>query len=322
MADDAPSVRTGAPRRQGAGSTGTRRGQELRGVVAVVPSIFHDNGADLAAIERVASYLLQGPDGVAALTSLGYASESWALTTRQRAASVAAAVGVAPAGVPVIAGVDGELAMALEAGQMAARAGASHLMVRLPDLETADAAVGHLCKLHDETGLPMVLQDFPGMVARGMDPAELRVLVAEVPALVAVKLEGLDSGPSVTAMADLPVLTIVGMGGSNLPDRLRRGARGCMPGAGTAKVFVRILQRWEDEPVEAEVLYRNLLPLLAYAGQSPDLMIAATKRILVRLGVIESHRTVPGTAAPDELQLAIVDELIEELVGAGLLNSH
>lgn len=298
------------------------RGQELVGVSAVVPTIFSASSPDLRAVAGVVHHLVTGASPVVAVAALGAASETWAVRPEVRPHLLAAIVDAVAGRVPVLVGVsDDHLEQARRTAAVAASSGASHLMVRLPahTQKSSAPSATHLQRLHDESGLPLVLQDLPTVGEQGMAPAAISALVSEVPSLVAVKLEGLDSGFSVSALGGLPVPVIVGWGGINLPDRLRRGATGCMPGAGTAKAFVDIISSWEKDTLAGEALYRRLLPLISYAGQSLDLMIAATKRILVRLGVVENALTVPAGAEPDALQLATLDTLIEELVGADLL---
>ena len=298
--------------------TGSRRGTELAGISAVVPTVFAGTKLDADSGAQVVEHLLGC--GVTALTAMGLASEPWALTRAQRAEQIASVVAAADGRVPVLAGVGGSHYQGVASAVEMARAGVTHLMVLLPpEAIDSDLAFSYLELVHDETGLPLVLQDAPQLTGKGLAVSTIQRLVEDLPALVSVKLEGLDCGPEVSAVSKTPVTVLVGWGGINLPDRLGRGASGCMPGAGTAPTFARILEQWSADQAAARETYEQLLPLLVYASQSLDLMIATTKRILGMLGVIGDVSSVPGKRRPDPMQLRTVSAQIDHLISKGVI---
>ena len=99
-----------------------------------------------------------------------------------------------------------------------------------------------------------------------------------------------------------------GRGGLELPDNLRAGCAGLIPGAEGCGVQARIFELMrsgsEAEADEADRLYADILPLLVFLMQSLDTILCYGKRLLAhRLGLGAVHDRAPALA-PQEFGLA------------------
>jgi 4-hydroxy-tetrahydrodipicolinate synthase len=99
-----------------------------------------------------------------------------------------------------------------------------------------------------------------------------------------------------------------GRGGLELPDNLRAGCAGLIPGAESCDIQVRIFELMRSgnptDEAAAEALYRSILPLLVFLMQSLDNLMCYGKRLLARrAGLGAVHDRAPhGT--PDEFGMA------------------
>jgi 5-dehydro-4-deoxyglucarate dehydratase len=131
------------------GDLAALRGKLAEGVLAFPATPFHaDLSLDVATLERhVADLAAARP---VALVPAGGAGELFSLTAAEHAAVVAATVKNA-AGIPVIAGVGGSVAIAAETARAAERAGADAVLLLPPYLiapgqEGLAAYVSYVCK--------------------------------------------------------------------------------------------------------------------------------------------------------------------------------
>jgi dihydrodipicolinate synthase/N-acetylneuraminate lyase len=87
-----------------------------------------------------------------------------------------------------------------------------------------------------------------------------------------------------------------------------------MPGCdlGPALVMIDRALRAGDAAA-AERLYRAILPLLSYAGQSLDLLLLAAKRLLHRQGILGTDRLRTPSRRLDAEEAASLDALFAEL---------
>ena len=90
-----------------------------------------------------------------------------------------------------------------------------------------------------------------------------------------------------------------GRGGLELTDNLRAGCAGIIPATDTVDRQVRIYARMrtglQADEVEAETLYRNLLPAIVFVMQSLDTLICYGKRLAaLRLDLGPVHDRAPA----------------------------
>src|SRR5690606_2768322 len=95
---------------------------------------------------------------------------------------------------------------------------------------------------------------------------------------------------------------------------LRRGVVGTMPGPAVTWELSQIYQDFREGRVqEAEKRFHALLPFLACAMSSLDLCVEVHKRILVRIGVLETFHLRRPAARMDALSVAELDRLVDQV---------
>ena len=105
-----------------------------------------------------------------------------------------------------------------------------------------------------------------------------------------------------------------GVGGCELPDVIRAGAAGVIPGSESFDVLLKIYNnmRLNNEP-QAEKLYREVLPLLYFLDNNIDHLVSYGKTLLAkRLGVSAGHPALPSTVCSD-FGLDIIDRYYRQL---------
>jgi dihydrodipicolinate synthase/N-acetylneuraminate lyase len=250
--------------------------------------------------------------GVAGVVALGLASEAWALTEAERDLTVRIVVEAAGE-LPVTVGVDGASAVAADRARRAAGLGATSLMVLAP----REAGLAEHCAAVAATGLPIVIQDAPQVTGAPLGADALLAAAHRVPLVAAVKLEGPGAGPKLSRLVAGGLDAVAGWGGLHFPESLHRGACGLFPGCDLAAAFGDVRAAWEaGDATAAEGAYARLLPYLAYAAQSLDLLILAAKRWLVHEGVLACGALRDPAARLDEIQEQTLDRLRDALLAA------
>ena len=163
-----------------------------------------------------------GCDGVVALGVFGEAAH---LSLAEQRAVAATVVGAAD-GLPTVLGVSGratavaaeQAVNALEGAQSTAPSGSSgegaadpvRLMVQV-NSGTAPDVVRHLHALHAETGVGIVLQDFPTASGVHIRPAEIVEVLRECPFVAAVKAESPPTPPRSASSRSRPTCPCSGV---------------------------------------------------------------------------------------------------------------
>lgn len=256
--------------------------------------------------------------GVDGLVVLGLASEAWTLTEPERDEAVERVAAVTAGRVPLVVGIDGATAVAIDRAQRAARLGAAGLMV-LPPARASGVAqlTRHFAALADAVGLPILVQDSPQVTGVTLDVPAIEALVACHPRVGALKVEVPGAGAKVSAARAAGVEIVAGWGGLAYLEQVARGASGCMPGCdlGPALLAIDRAVRAGDE-AQATALYRAILPLLAFETPSLDLLLLSAKRHLRRRGIFGSEVMRDPARTLDDQETATLDGLLDELAAA------
>lgn len=266
----------------------------------------------LAALARV-----MAGSGAAGIVVLGLGSEAWKLTEEERAEVVAIAVAHAER---VVVGIDGHPAVALERIRRATHPRVVGYMV-LPPRDVRDQALiaRHYRTLADAAGVPCIVQDSPQMTGTTIAPATFVELARSHPLLRIAKLEAPGSGPLIDRLVGEGLEAIAGWGGMHYLDALARGATGCFPGSDLGPALVDV--HADAAAGRADVAtagYERILPVMAYAAQSLDLLLLAAKRALVRRGIFPRADLRAPAADPDPRTLATIDAYHARLAAAGV----
>jgi 4-hydroxy-tetrahydrodipicolinate synthase len=154
----------------------------------------------------------------------------------------------------------------------------------------------------DKVRLPVAIQNAPEYIGVGLGDEALLALARAHDNFVLLKGEGpaLAIRRSIEAL-DGALRVFNGRGGLELPDNLRAGCAGLIPATDTFDFQVRIFElmrsaRAEDE-MQAEAVYREVLPAIVFVMQSLDTLICYGKRLAaLRLGLPEVYDRAPALA--------------------------
>jgi len=268
-------------------------------------------------LARLARLMLdEGADG---LVVLGLASEAWAITEYERERLIEIAADACAADAPLVVGLEGTTAVAIDRARRAARLGAAGLMVLPPRQATGrDALVRHFCAIADASGLPLLIQDSPLVTGVTLEVATLAAIAKAHPLVRSVKSEIPGAGTKASALVAEGLELVAGWGGLNYLEQIDRGAVGCFPGCDLGPVMGAIdrLARRGDAAA-AQELYRRILPFLSLATASLDLLLLTAKRHMRRRGIFSTEILRAPARVLDDHEARTVDALLDELTSTG-----
>jgi 4-hydroxy-tetrahydrodipicolinate synthase len=165
------------------------------------------------------------------------------------------------------------------------------LMAQIADADSAVAAAA-LHRLHDATGVGILIQDYPVVSGVSVSDEQVVALTRACPFAVGVKSETPPTSAAVAFVAprvDVPVFG--GLGGVGLLDELSAGSAGAMTGFSHPAVLAAVLRAYRDGGfAAARDVFAPWLPLANFEGQL-KIGLAIRKDVLRRRGVIASGRT-------------------------------
>lgn len=266
-----------------------------------------------AELRALVAHLLDA--GVDGLVVLGLASEAWSVREAERDEVLTTVVDAVDGRVPLVVGIDGATAIAVDRGRRAALAGAAGLMVLPPTgARTTEQLVRHYSNLADAAGLPILVQDSPQVTGMTLGIDAIVALAGAHPLLRALKVEVPGAGAKTGAAHRAGVEIVAGWGGLHYLESIERGATGCMPGCdlGPALLAIDRLARSGDM-AGAETAYRTVLPYLSYVAASLDLLLLGAKRHLRRLGIFSTETLRAPARTLDATEAASIDALLDRL---------
>ena len=161
------------------------------------------------------------------------------------------------------------------------------------------------------TDLPVAIQNAAQFLGVGLSNAALRTLNRNHPNVCLLKGEA-PAHVIERLVADTQGAYRVfnGRGGMELPECLRAGCVGMIPAPECFDVQVRIYEamRSGDEG-EAERLYREILPLIAFLMASIDTFVCYGKRVVARRLAIDVVHDRAPCQSPSEFGIAMTDRL-------------
>ena len=283
------------------------------GIYPMQYAFFDRGGAlDRSAMRRqVEAVLAGGAHGVAVL---GLGTEVGKLSGDERRALIDWVAHDVAGRVPVavtVAGatVDEQVALAGHARS----AGASWVILQPPPERGLPEAhyAQFFARVMDRVQLPVAIQNAPEYIGVGLGDEALHALARTHDNFVLLKGEG----PALAIRRSIEALNgalcvFNGRGGLELPDNLRAGCAGLIPACDTFDYQVRIFElmrsRHAEDEIEAESVYREVLPAIVFVMQSLDTLICYGKRLAaLRLGLQEVYDRPPALA-PTAFGLACV----------------
>jgi 2-keto-3-deoxy-L-arabinonate dehydratase len=267
-------------------------------------------------LARLAEHMLElGVDGLAVPQ---LASEAWTLTEAERDRVVAITAEVCAGRVPLVVGLDGTTAMAVDRARRARAAGAAGLMVLPPkQAVSAEQLIAHYSAVADAAGMPVMVQDSPQVTGVRLEVSTLARIRDANPLVHAVKSEIPGAGAKATAIHEAGLELLAGWGGLHYLEQVARGAVGCFPGCDLGPAIKAIDGAARDgRSDEAQELYRRILPYLSLATASLDLLLLTAKRHLRRSGIFSTEVLRAPARTLDAQESYTIDALLDELAAS------
>ena len=234
-------------------------------------------------------------DGCCGLVALGVFGEAASLTPAE-AAAVAQTVS-SSTDLPYVLGLserspDSVVSQALQLLGAVSRPPTA-LMAQISDADPAVAAEP-LRRLYEETGIGVLIQDYPVVSGVSVTDEQVVALVRACPFAVGVKSETPPTSVAVahlTSSVDVPVFG--GLGGVGLLDELAAGSAGAMTGFSHPAVLASVLRAHNEGGfASAREVFAPWLPLANFEGQL-RVGLSIRKEVLRRRGVIAGARVRP-----------------------------
>jgi 4-hydroxy-tetrahydrodipicolinate synthase len=259
-----------------------------------------ENRLDRAAMRRQAEICVAG--GADGMAVLGLATEVAKLSPAERRQVVEWAAedlaGRLKLAVTIFGATPEEQC---EAVAHAAASGAAWVILqppRQPGISEAEL-LDFFGKVIERAPVPAGIQNALELIGIGLSPAGIaelarrqpnfRVLKCEAPATLVAEVVERSGGR---------VAVFNGRGGLELPDNLRAGCVGMVPAPDCFEAQVEIYRAMRaGREVEAEALYRDILPAIVFVMQSVDHLICYGKRLVAARMGITVHDRAPGLVA-------------------------
>ena len=236
----------------------------LEGIIPVVFIPFDAQGEiDEPGLRRVVRFELDG--GVDGIGVNGFASEAYKLTDDERRRAVEIVAGEVGGSAPLVIGIaPGSTEAAISQAREFAQWQPAALMTLPPaTMKLApEALVEHYVTLGNAADTPVMVQQSPhiqGYSGTALEPAALADIADRAPNVRYFKIEGPGAAARIAALrplVDTQRITMFGGGGGiTLPDELRAGSSGLIPGVGFNDYFCRVWPLWrsgkQDEALQA-----------------------------------------------------------------------
>ena len=296
----------------------------LEGIIPIVFIPFDAQGeVDEPGLRRVVRFELDGKvDGIGIN---GFASEAYKLTDDERRRAVEIVASEVSGSAPLIIGIaPGSTEAALSQAREFARWQPAALMTLPPatmKLEPA-ALVEHYVTLGNAAEAPVMVQQSPhiqGYSGTDLEPAALADIADRAPNVRYFKIEGPGAAARIATLRPLVdtqrVTMFGGGGGITLPDELRAGSSGLIPGVGFNEFFCRAWPLWRSgNQEEALQLLAQIQPLVsAVSGPGHEFSLHARKYLMKRAGVICNIRVRRPTIPVDLAHLAALESVVDAL---------
>lgn len=264
--------------------------EKYRGIHPIVPTAFREDGSfDPDSQRRLVDYLVK--IGVQGVAILGFLGEAHKLTEGERRDVIETVMDQAAGRLKVLVGVRalgtaGAIAQAREAREL----GADAVFAAPLTIQNDNALYTYYRELAEESGIDVLIHDFPENFTTILSPELIGRLANEVPGIVGIKLEEppvLVKTSQVLKLA--PQLAVLGgLGGVYFLEELQRGAVGIMTGFAYSEVLLEIWQLYTAGEHEAAArVFDHYCPLLRYEFQ-PKLGLPFRKHVFMKRGIFAS----------------------------------
>lgn len=287
----------------------------LHGIVTVLNTPFtNKNSIDLEALKQNVKGALRA--GVAGFLVPAMASEVYKLSATERIEMVTAVLEITGNRVPVIAGAgetdpDKSKKLLKEYIQL----GCNHVLFQIP-FQNEVQFRAHFLQLAELQADVIMLQDWDAS-GYGLPDELILDLFEKVEAFRCLKVETVPAGIKYSRILELSQGRLNISGGwavSQMIEGLKRGVHAFMP-TGMHHIYCTIYRLYEmGNEQEAENLFLQILPVLAFSNQHLDISIHFFKRLLFRQGIYPTPNVRQPILPFDNLHEKIADKHINKII--------
>jgi len=287
----------------------------LQGIVTVLNTPFSANGdIDFSALQKNVEYALNA--GVAGFLVPAMASEVYKLSEKERIEMVAAVLETTGNKVPVIAGAgETDLVKSKRLISEYIRLGCKNVLFQIP-FQNEVQFKNHFFELA-ATGPEMImLQDWDAS-GYGLPDHLILELYETVEAFRCLKVETVPAGIKYSRILEMTTGQLNVSGGwavSQMIEGLKRGVHAFMP-TGMHRIYCEIYRLWRaGKTDEAELLFGEILPVLAFSNQHLDISIHFFKRLLFKQGIYPTDLVREPILPFDTIHREIADLHIQKII--------
>ena len=288
---------------------------QLGGIITVLNTpLTNEDIVDLGALEQHVKYAADA--GVSGFVLPAMASEVHKLSPKERIRMVEVVLAATGDTFPVFVGTaDPDPLQRKRLLKSYLQLGCTHVLVQLP-FEDVSTFKRHFLELADFGPEMIMLQDWSAS-GYGL-PDELIVeLFEEVESFQCLKVETVPAGLKYSRILELTAGELHLSGGwavNQMMEGLRRGVHAFMPTA-MHYVYTEIYRTFMDgNEDEAQRLFEQILPVLAFSNQHLDISIHFFKRLLFRQNVYPTPRVRQPALPFDEVHKEIADDLTARVI--------
>lgn len=287
----------------------------LHGIVTVLNTPFKNDGTiDYQALKKHARIALEA--GVAGFLVPALASEVYKLTFEERVKMVEAILETAGDKVPVFAGageIEPERSKVLLKSYISL--GCNHVLFQIP-YHNENQFRSHFKTLAELNPEVIMLQDWDPS-GYGLPDDLIVYLFNQVEAFRCLKIETVPAGIKYSRILKLAEGRLNVSGGwavTQMIEGLKRGVHAFMP-TGMHSIYVEIYNNYsKGKEKEAEELFTQILPVLAFANQHLDISVQFFKRLLFRQGIYPTPNVREPVIPFDAIHRDISDRLIDHVI--------
>ena len=287
----------------------------LFGIVTVLNTPFtNDNKVDLSALKKNVAEALNA--GVAGILVPAMASEVSKLSETERLNEVMTVMEAVNGKVSAIAGAgESELSKSKKILKAYIQNGCKNVLFQIP-FQNKEQFKKHFMQLADLGPEMIMLQDWDPS-GYGLPDELILELFNEAPAFRCLKVETVPAGVKYSRVLELTEGKLNVSGGwavTQMIEGLQRGVHAFMP-TGMHYIYTTIYRLYQEGKTdEAEKLFQQILPVLAFSNQHLDISIHFFKRLLYRQGIYPTPNVREPILLFDKVHQEIADKLIEKVI--------
>jgi 4-hydroxy-tetrahydrodipicolinate synthase len=287
----------------------------LSGIITVLNTPFKtDNSIDLIALKRNVNEAIRA--GVAGFLVPAMASEVYKLSEKERIDMVAAVLEEVNGIVPVIAGAgETDILKSKNLLKKYIALGCKNVLFQIP-FQNETQFRNHFSELAETNPEMIMLQDWDA-TGYGLPDELILDLFENVQAFSCLKIETVPAGVKYSRILELTKGRLNVSGGwavSQMIEGLKRCVHAFMP-TGMHWIYCEIYNLWKmGNETEAEKLFQQILPVLAFSNQHLDISIHFFKRLLHQQGIYPTANVRQPILPFDKIHEEIADKHIRNII--------